>query len=190
MVRKLASSLVAILRHPITPLKKAIWQLAASLVHGGYVSEEVARGVDFAERILPELNKNATGALLFFSIALAEEALRADSESQGGQTSVLQRAIWNMQDGLSLVQFVLNGIMQYAHTSGDDAVDVALATEAMSSWKVRHGEGPSNLGIVLLTNHVIDVARVSRNPSALCDRQSQRTGHQLWQDCHRDTPTP
>ncbi|CAG8055989.1 unnamed protein product [Penicillium olsonii] len=137
VVRKLASSLVAILKHPATPSKQAVWQLAASLVNGGYVSEELARGVDFQARILPELNTNASGALLFFSIALAEEALRADSETQNGagDGSALQRALLNMKDGLSLVQFVLNGIMQHARAAGDDAIDAALAAEAMSSWK-------------------------------------------------------
>jgi hypothetical protein len=138
VVRKLSSSLVAILRHPVTPWKHAIWQLAASLANNGYVSEELARGVDFKERILPALNKNTSGALLFFSISLAEEALRADSEPQDGtgNNSALQRALLNIKDGLLLVQFVLTGIMQQARTAGDDAVDVALASEAMSSWKV------------------------------------------------------
>jgi hypothetical protein len=140
VVRKLASSLVAIFRHPVTPWKQAVWQLAASLVHGGYVSEELARGVDFQKRILPELNKNGSGALLFFSIALAEEALRLDSEPQDGatETSALQRALLNIKDGLLLVQFVLNGMMQQAQTAGDDALDVSLGAEAMSSWKVSY----------------------------------------------------
>ncbi|KAJ5417109.1 uncharacterized protein N7487_000659 [Penicillium crustosum] len=137
VVRKLASSLVAIFRHPVTPWKQAIWQLAASLVHGGYVSEEESRAVDFQERILPALSKSGSGALLFFSIALAEEALRLDSEPQDGtgDTSAIQRAIHNIKDGLLLVQFVLGEIMQHAKAAGDDAVDVALAAEAMNSWK-------------------------------------------------------
>jgi hypothetical protein len=155
VVRKLASSLVAIFRHPVTPWKQAVWQLAASLVHGGYVSEELARGVDFQERILPELNQNGSAALLFFSIALAEEALRLDSEPQEGaaDTSALQRALLNIKDGLLLVQFVLNGMMQHAQTAGDDAVDVALGAEAMSSWKVSHQI--NILGLALLRTYLL-----------------------------------
>ncbi|KAJ5576025.1 Armadillo-like helical [Penicillium sp. DV-2018c] len=135
VVRKLASSLIAIFRHPSTKWTQAVWQLAASLVHGGYISEEQSQTADFREQILPALNKNGSGALLFFSVALAEEALRLESESGSGETSVLQRAILNVKDGLVLVQFILMGIMQHAHAAGEDAVDVALATEAMSSWK-------------------------------------------------------
>jgi hypothetical protein len=138
VVRKLASSLVAIFRHPSTKWTRAVWQLAASLVHGGYISEEQSQTADFREQILPALNKNGSGALLFFSIALAEEALRLDSDPQdgSGENSALQRAILNIKDGLLLVQFSLMEMMQHAHAAGDDAVDVALATEAMSSWKV------------------------------------------------------
>jgi hypothetical protein len=166
VVRKLASSLVAIFRHPVTPWKQAVWQLAASLVHGGYVSEELARGVNFQERILPELNKNSSGALLFFSIALAEEALRLDSEPQDGaaDTSALQRALLNVKDGLLLVQFILNGMMQHAQAAGDDALDVALGAEAMNSWKVSH---ESNLSAFSpsransLIDCLLDMARCS-----------------------------
>lgn len=138
VVRKLASSLVAIFRHPVTPWKQAIWQLAASLVHGGYVSEDQSQAVDFQEQILPALSKSGSGALLFFSIALAEEALRLDSEPQegSGDSSAVQRAIHNVKDGLLLVQFVLGEIMQHAKVAGDDVIDVALAAEAMNSWKV------------------------------------------------------
>ncbi|KAJ5322749.1 Armadillo-like helical [Penicillium brevicompactum] len=137
VVRKLASSLVAILRHPATPMKQAVLQLAASLAHGEFVSEELVQGVDFEERILPRLNQHASGALLFFSIALAEEALRVDSEPQAGagQTSTLQRAILNMKDGLTFVQFILRNTMLIARTAGEDVVSVDLAAEAMSSWK-------------------------------------------------------
>ncbi|QQK43222.1 Importin 13, putative [Penicillium digitatum] len=137
VVRKLASSLVAIFRHPVTPWKQAIWQLAASLVHGGYVSEDQSQAVDFQEQILPALSKSGSGALLFFSIALAEEALRLDSEPQegSGDSSAVQRAIHNVKDGLLLVQFVLGEIMQHAKVAGDDVIDVALAAEAMNSWK-------------------------------------------------------
>ncbi|KAJ5319174.1 Armadillo-like helical [Penicillium brevicompactum] len=137
VVRKLASSLVAILRHPATPMKQAVLQLAASLAHGEFVSEELVQGVDFEERILPRLNQHASGALLFFSIALAEEALRVDSEPQAGagQTSALQRAILNMKDGLTFVQFILRNMMLIARTAGENVVSVDLAAEAMSSWK-------------------------------------------------------
>lgn len=138
VVRKLASSLVAIFRHPATPWKQAVWQLAASLAHGGYVSEEQSQGVDFQERILPALSKSGSGALLFFSIALAEEALRLDSDPQDGtgDASATQRAIHNIKDGLLLVQFVLTKTIQHENAAGNDAVDIALAAEAMNSWKV------------------------------------------------------
>lgn len=138
VVRKLASSLVAIIKNPSTPRKQAVWQLAASLVNGEYVSEELALGVDFQERILPALNANASGALLFFSIALAEEAVRAESEAthRAKDQYPLHQALQSMKAGLYLVQFVLNGIMQHSQKFGDDAIDAALAAEAMSSWKV------------------------------------------------------
>lgn len=136
VVRKLASSLVAIFRHPVTPWKQAIQQLAASLVHGGYISEEQSQVVDFQEKILPAMSKNGSGALLFFSIALAEEALRLDSEPQDGtgDTSAIQRAIMNIKDGLLLGRYVLMEIIE--HAAGIDAAGVALAVEAMNSWKV------------------------------------------------------
>lgn len=193
VVRKLASSLVAILRHPATPMKQAVLQLAASLAHGEFVSEELVQGVDFEERILPRLNQHASGALLFFSIALAEEALRMDSEPQAGagQTSTLQRAILNMKDGLTFVQFILRNTMLIARTAGEDVVSVDLAAEAMSSWKVRYRNRSPNLQFLdtnLLTNHIIDMARFPRNPSARSHRRGQRTRHQLREDCHRDTP--
>ncbi|CAG8042975.1 unnamed protein product [Penicillium salamii] len=137
VVRKLASSLVAIIKNPSTPRKQAVWQLAASLVNGEYVSDELALGVDFQERILPALNANASGALLFFSIALAEEAIRAESEAtyRAKDQYPLHQALQSMKAGLYLVQFVLNGIMQHSQKFGDDAIDAALAAEAMSSWK-------------------------------------------------------
>lgn len=139
VVRKLASALVTILKHPLTHHKKVIWQLAASLVHGQYVSEDLARGVGFKERILPELTKEGSNALLFFSTVLAEEALRLDSEPRygAGNTSALERALSNFEDALTLVQYILTGMMQHAQTAGDDTIDVNLGTEAMDSWKVR-----------------------------------------------------
>jgi hypothetical protein len=144
VVRKLASSLVAIFRHPVTPWKQAVWQLAACLVHGGYISEEESQAVDFQGRILPALGKNGSGALLFFSIALAEEAYRLDSEPQdgAGDKSAIQRAILNIKDGLLLAQYVLREMAHHAKVAGDDAVDVALGAEAMSSWKVSPFNSP------------------------------------------------
>jgi hypothetical protein len=47
-----------------------------------------------------------------------------------------EQPILNVMYG-SLVQFVLGEIIQHAKTAGDDAVDVALAAEAMNSWKGR-----------------------------------------------------
>lgn len=140
VLRKLASSLVAIFRHPVTPWKQALQQLAASLIHGGYIPEEQAQVVDFQEKILPALNKNVSGALLFFSISLAEEALRLDSEPQdgAGESSAIQRAILNIKDGLLLGRFVLMGIMEHAGTAEVGSADVTLAVEAMNSWKVGH----------------------------------------------------
>lgn len=139
VVRKLASALVVILRHPLAPCNKSIWQLAASLVHGQYVSEDLARGVGFKEQILPKLTKDGSTALLLFSITLAEEALRLDSEPQhgAGNTTALTRALSNFEDALTLVQYILTGMMQHARTAGDDTIDTALGFEAMSSWKVR-----------------------------------------------------
>ncbi|KAJ5775408.1 uncharacterized protein N7511_000419 [Penicillium nucicola] len=137
VVRKLASSLVAIFRHPVTPWKQAVWQLAACLAHGGHISEEESQAVDFQGRILPALGKNGSGALLFFSTALAEEAYRLDSEPQdgAGDKPAIQRAILNIKDGLLLAQYVLREMAHHSKVAGDDVVDGALGAEAMSSWK-------------------------------------------------------
>lgn len=139
VIRKLASTLVAILKHPLTPWTKAIWQLAASLVHGQYVSEDLARGVGFKERILPELTREGSNALLIFSTVLAEDALRSDSEPQHGtgNTSALGRTLSNFEDALVLVQYVLTSMMQHVRTAGDHTIDVDLGIQAMDSWKVR-----------------------------------------------------
>lgn len=137
VIRKLASSLITIFRHQATPWKRALWQLAASLAHGGWVSEQEAQTVDFLE-LMPALNTAQATALVFFSIALAEETLRLDTEPQDLVRSVVQRAVTNIKDGLLLVHYILQQIAHHPALTQSDSPEVTLVVETMSSWKVRH----------------------------------------------------
>lgn len=136
VTRKLASSLITVFRHHATPWKRALWQLAASLAHGGYVSEQEAQTVDFLS-VIPALTTEQATALSFFSLALAEETLRLDTEPQDLVGPVVQRAVTNIKDGFLLVQYIMQQIANHPGLAQSDSPDVALGIEAMSSWKVR-----------------------------------------------------
>lgn len=136
VTRKLASSLITVFRHHATPWKRALWQLAASLAHGGYVSEQEAQTVDFV-RVMPALTTEQATALLFFSIALAEETLRLDTEPQDLVGPVVQRAVANIKDGFLLVEYVMQQISHHPALAQSESPEVSLGIEAMSSWKVR-----------------------------------------------------
>lgn len=136
VTRKLASSLIAIFRHHASPWKRTLWQLAASLAHGGYISEQEAQTVDFLG-VMPALTTEQATALLFFSVALAEETLRLDTEPQDLVGPVLQRAVANIKDGFLLVQYIMQQIAHHPGLTNNDSPEVALSIEAMNSWKVK-----------------------------------------------------
>lgn len=135
VIRKLASSLITIFRHHASPWKRALWQLAASLAHGGYISEQEAQTVDFLS-VMPALNTEQATALLFFSVALAEEALRLDTEPRDLVGPAIQRAVANIKDGFLLVQYIMQQISNHPALAESDSPEVALSIEAMNSWKV------------------------------------------------------
>lgn len=137
VIRKIASSLITIFRHHATPWKRALWQLAASLAHGGYVSEQEAQTVDFL-KLMPALNKAQATALMFFSISLAEETLRLDTEPQDIVGPVVQRAAANIKDGLLLVHYIMQQIAHQPALAQSGSPEVTLVMETMSSWKVRN----------------------------------------------------
>ena len=136
VIRKLASSLIAIFRHPTTSWKRALWQLAASLAHGGFVQEEQSQTVDFLSGVLPALSTPQATALLFFSVSLAEETLRLDTEPQNLVAPVIQRAVSNIKDGFLLVQYIMRQIAQHPSVSQGESPEITLANEAMIAWKV------------------------------------------------------
>lgn len=135
VIRKLASSLTTIFRHPKCSWKRAIWQLAASLAHGGYVSEEQAQTVNFLDGVLPALNTQQALALAFFSVALAEDGLRLEVEPRDAK-SILERSQSNIEDGFLLVRYIMQQISNSEAALREDSTEVTLGNEAMGSWKV------------------------------------------------------
>ena len=142
VVRKLASSLVAVFKVSACSWKRALWQLAASLAHGTYVSEEESQTVDFLSGVLPALTTQKTTALVFFSVALAEEALRLEFEPQEIVAPAIQRAIANTQDAFLLVKYILQQASYSPAGSGTNPMEITVAEEAMSSWRVGRLFGP------------------------------------------------
>lgn len=136
VIRKLASSLTTIFRHPKSQCKRAIWQLAASLAHGGYVSEQQSQTVDFLSGVLPALNTQQALALSFFSVALAEDGLRLEVEPQDAKP-ILERCQANIEDGFLLVRYIMQQISISVAALREESTEVSLGNEAMSSWKVR-----------------------------------------------------
>ncbi|KAJ5665335.1 Armadillo-like helical [Penicillium maclennaniae] len=145
VIRKLASSLIAIFRHPTIPWKRALWQLAASLAHGNFVQEDQSQTVDFLSGVLPALSTPQATALLFFSVSLAEETLRLDTEPQNLVAPVIQRAVSNIKDGFLLVQYIMRQIAQHPSISQGESPEITLANEAMIAWKAWLGVYGSRL---------------------------------------------
>ncbi|KAI2788108.1 hypothetical protein POX_f08495 [Penicillium oxalicum] len=135
VIRKLASSLVTLFRHSKCQVERLLWQVAASLAHGGFVDEPQARTVDFAVTVLPNLNTQQATALLFLSVTLAEVSSRLEDEPLELVGPALRRAMTNTQDGLLLVQYVLGRISEMSAEALDLQVRQTLGSEAMSSWK-------------------------------------------------------
>lgn len=136
VTRKLAASLVAILRHPKATAKRILWQIAASLANGSFVSEQESQAADFLGRCLPALNTQKATALLFFSIALAEEATRLETEPQDLVAPVIKRVVENIKDAFLLVRYILQQISSHTQGAGGVSMDPTLGIEAMGSWKV------------------------------------------------------
>lgn len=116
--------------------------------------------------VMPALTTEQATALLFFSVALAEETLRLDTEPQDLVGPVLQRAVVNIKDGFLLVQYIMQQIANHPALANSDSPEVALCIEAMSSWKV------SNPKHALLSEHLtaysfllsLGLARCPRKP--------------------------
>lgn len=149
VVRKLASSLVAIFRNTACSWKRAIWQVAASLAHGGYITEEQSLTVDLVQGLLPALTTQKATALTFFSVALAEEASRLEAEPQDLVGTVIPRIVENINDAFSLVRYTLQQIAQHATGSDSASSETNLGIEAIGSWKVGL---PSFIRIITLLN--------------------------------------
>lgn len=147
VTRKLASSLVAIIRHPNSTAKRILWQVAASLANGSFVSEQESQAADFLERCLPALNTQKATALLFFSTSLAEEAVRLETEPRGLVEPVINRFVENIKDAFLLVRYILQEISSHTQGAGGVPIDPKLGNEAMGSWKVPE----SPLGISCLS---------------------------------------
>lgn len=181
VIRKLASGLVALFMQPVTPWKQALLQLGASLAHGEYISEHDCQPVDFQNTVLPALSQKHVVALLFFSNALAEEAMRLggdandlDAAPQGNPEvmrdrrgmSVPVRVAHNSRDAFLLVQYVLRQIIQHVAAPDHGALEPALGTEAMNSWKVR-----SSLLVILSYEKPFDLDVAVGKDMAFCPRQ-------------------
>ncbi|KAJ5689414.1 Armadillo-like helical [Penicillium macrosclerotiorum] len=135
VVRKLASSLVTIFKHPASNWKRALWQVAASLANGSFVSEQQSQTIPFSSGVLPNLDTQKTMALVFFSVALAEETLRLEAEPQDLVGPVIQRSSTNIRDAFLLVQYILPQISHPNHPSMNEYLQKTLGSEIMSSWK-------------------------------------------------------
>lgn len=137
VVRKLASSLVAVFRNQASSWRRALWQLAASLAHGEYVPERESQTVEFLSGVLPALTTQKATALVFFSVALAEETLRLEFEPQELVGQAIERAVENIQDAFLLVKYIMQQVSYNAAEHGEDPTQITLVNEAMSSWKVK-----------------------------------------------------
>lgn len=167
VIRKLASSLVAIFRNAACSWKRAIWQVAASLAHGSYVTEEQSRTVDFLGGLLPALTTQKATALTFFSIALAEEASRLDTEPQDLVSSVIQRVVENINDAFLLVRYTLQQIAHKAAVSEIDQAEVTLGNEAIGSWKVGVLHHACKIHCLVLTFWDVGLAQYLRSSQPL-----------------------
>ncbi|KAJ9295525.1 hypothetical protein DTO271G3_5981 [Paecilomyces variotii] len=132
VLRKLASSLVAIFLKPNAPWRRALWNLAVCLAHGRYIPEEQSLSIDFQTATLPHLGHSQIVALLYFSAALAEETSKWSMESRrSGDDHPISE---NIEDALTLSEFVLSLILQQ-ETPGQDA-NAGPGNEAITSYNV------------------------------------------------------
>lgn len=148
VIRKLASSLIAIFKNVNSSWEHTLWQLAASLSHGAYVKQQDCQRVDFLTGLLPTLSTPKATALAFFSVALAEEALRLDNEPRDSVRTVIRRVMSNMDVAFVLVKFILEKITDHSMSTGIPVREInvgngitvdqaALVNEAMGTWRVR-----------------------------------------------------
>lgn len=133
VVRKLATSLATIFLKANSPWAHAIWNLAASLANGKYISEEQCQSVDLQNAVLPAMAERQVMALLYFANILGEEINKWSSESRRGADS--DRISKNAQDAFLVVEFVLRHIVQQ-EVSGNPLSDGSLGIEAINAFHV------------------------------------------------------
>ncbi|KAA8641852.1 putative importin 13 [Aspergillus tanneri] len=131
VIRKLASSLATIFLKPNAPWTRALWNLAASLANGKYLSEEQSQSFDLQNAVLPALSEMQIASLLYFSNTLAEEINRSHSESRRSGDN--DRIAENIKDAFSLIEFVLQQILQQ-ETAPSLISDEGPGTEAVNSY--------------------------------------------------------
>lgn len=133
VIRKLASSLATIFLKPNAPWTLALRNIAASLANGKHLSETECRSLDLANTILPAMAESQVVALLYFSNILAEEINKWNAETR--RSGENQRVVENIQDALSLVEYILSHILQ-REASGNSVPDATPGIEAISSYQV------------------------------------------------------
>ncbi|PKY06229.1 putative importin 13 [Aspergillus campestris IBT 28561] len=131
VIRKLATSLATIFLKANSPWAHAIWNLAASLANGKYISEEQCQSVDLQNAVLPAMAERQVMALLYFANILGEEINKWSSESRRGADS--GRISKNAQDAFLVVEFVLRHIVQQ-EVSGNPLSDGSLGIEAINAF--------------------------------------------------------
>ncbi|KAL2220041.1 nuclear transport receptor LGL2 [Thermoascus aurantiacus ATCC 26904] len=131
VIRKLASSLVAVFLKPNDFWTRPLRNLAVSLANGSHVPQEQSQVVDFQNAALPALNDAQIVALLYFSTTLAEEAVKWSSEARrSGHDHPL---VQNIMDGFFLAEFVLRHLIQQ-EASGNPVSDEGPGAEAINSY--------------------------------------------------------
>lgn len=134
VIRKLATSLATIFLKANSPWAHAIWNLAASLANGKYISEEQCQSVDLQNAVLPAMAERQVMALLYFANILGEEINKWSSESRrrGADSDRISK---NAQDAFLVVEFVLRHIVQQ-EVSGNPLSDGSLGIEAINAFHV------------------------------------------------------
>lgn len=134
VIRKLATSLATIFLKANSPWAYAIWNLAASLANGKYISEEQCQSVDLQNAVLPAMAERQVMALLYFANILGEEINKWSSESRrrGADSDRISK---NAQDAFLVVEFVLRHIVQQ-EVSGNPLSDGSLGIEAINAFHV------------------------------------------------------
>ncbi|KAL1967654.1 hypothetical protein VTN77DRAFT_2911 [Rasamsonia byssochlamydoides] len=131
VIRKLASSLIAIFLKPNTSWNRAICDLAASLSNRNQVPKEQYLPTDFEGAALPALNELQIVALLQFSTTMAEEAVKHGSQvRRSGDHPVAD----NIRDAFCLCDFVLRHILRQ-YVLGNPVDDVTIGIEALESYR-------------------------------------------------------